>query len=87
MTSGGAAVPGEPAESGGSMYDRVGGRDWFVALVDRFYDRVAVDEVLQIHDKAEAMRQAARSYAQRCSWDAVFDRVVDAYPAARTQLL
>ena len=47
MTSGGAAVPGEPAESGGSMYDRVGGRDWFVALVDRFYDRVAVDEVLR----------------------------------------
>jgi hemoglobin len=29
------------------MYDRVGGRDWFVALVDRFYDRVADDEVLR----------------------------------------
>jgi hemoglobin len=29
------------------MYDRVGGRDWFVALVDRFYDRVVQDEVLR----------------------------------------
>ena len=30
-----------------SMYERVGGREWFVALVDRFYDRVAEDPVLR----------------------------------------
>ena len=30
-----------------SMYERVGGRDWFVALVDRFYDEVERDPVLQ----------------------------------------
>ncbi len=30
-----------------SMYERVGGRQWFVALVDRFYDRVADDPVLK----------------------------------------
>jgi phosphatidylinositol alpha 1,6-mannosyltransferase len=30
-----------------------------------------------------AMRQAARQYAMQCSWDAVFDRVVAAYPAKR----
>ncbi|MGO9341701.1 MAG: globin [Acidimicrobiales bacterium] len=29
------------------MYERVGGREWFVALVDRFYDRVAEDPVLR----------------------------------------
>ena len=30
-----------------SMFERVGGRDWFVALVDRFYDRVADEPVLR----------------------------------------
>ncbi len=29
------------------MYERVGGRDWFVALVDRFYDGVEEDPVLR----------------------------------------
>jgi hemoglobin len=38
-------TPG-PAAPGGTLYDRVG-RDWFVALVDRFYDRVAEDPVLR----------------------------------------
>jgi hypothetical protein len=47
----------------------------------------AIADVLGCSEGHAAMRQAARSYAQRCSWDAVFDRVVDAYPAARTQLL
>jgi glycosyltransferase involved in cell wall biosynthesis len=30
-----------------------------------------------------SMRVAAREYAKGCSWDAVFDRVVAAYPATR----
>jgi hemoglobin len=30
-----------------SMYERVGGHAWFEALVDRFYDAVAVDPVLR----------------------------------------
>jgi hemoglobin len=30
-----------------TLYQRVGGRDWFVALVDRFYARVADDPVLR----------------------------------------
>lgn len=29
------------------MHERVGGTDWFFALVDRFYDRVAEDPVLR----------------------------------------
>ncbi|MDA3038346.1 MAG: globin [Actinomycetota bacterium] len=29
-----------------SVYDSVGGLPWFVALVDRFYDAVAIDPVL-----------------------------------------
>jgi glycosyltransferase involved in cell wall biosynthesis len=31
-----------------------------------------------------AMRLSARTYAQRCSWDAVFDQVLAAYPTAPT---
>ena len=31
----------------GSLYDRVGGRDWFFSLVGRFYAAVAVDPVLR----------------------------------------
>jgi hemoglobin len=30
-----------------TMYERVGGRHWFVALVDRFYDAVAGDPLLR----------------------------------------
>lgn len=30
-----------------SLYEIVGGRQWFVDLVDRFYDAVDVDEVLR----------------------------------------
>ena len=30
-----------------TMFERVGGRPWFVALVDRFYDAVAQDPVLR----------------------------------------
>ena len=34
-------------EQATTLYDRVGGRPWFVALVDRFYDAVAEDPVLR----------------------------------------
>jgi hemoglobin len=32
---------------GSTLYERVGGRDWFVALVGRFYDAVSDDPVLR----------------------------------------
>jgi hemoglobin len=35
------------AEEQTTMYERVGGRFWFVALVDRFYDAVEQDPVLR----------------------------------------
>lgn len=39
---------GEPHPPGGdTLYDRVGGRAWFEALVTRFYDGVAHDRVLR----------------------------------------
>lgn len=43
-------MPGEPnaAEpAGDTLYERVGGEAWFVALVERFYDGVAGDPVLR----------------------------------------
>jgi hemoglobin len=42
--SAGEEVPGHLTRT--TMYQRAGGRDWFVALVDRFYDGVAQDPVL-----------------------------------------
>ena len=41
-----AAPQLDPAQVA-SMYERVGGRPWFVALVDRFYAAVEVDPVLR----------------------------------------
>jgi hemoglobin len=38
-------MAGEPTS--GSVYERLGGEPWFVALVDRFYDGVADDPVLR----------------------------------------
>ena len=43
-----------------------------------------IAEVLSDSTTHAAMRTAARAYAQRCSWDAVFDQVLAAYPAAST---
>jgi phosphatidylinositol alpha 1,6-mannosyltransferase len=39
-------------------------------------------DVLNHQANLLAMRAASRTYAQRCSWDAVFDKVLAAYPAA-----
>ena len=52
--------------------------------------RIAIDEdfaaaiadVLTNPIAHAAMRQTARNYAQHCSWDAVFDKVLAAYPPA-----
>ena len=44
----------------------------------------AIADVLANPTLHATMRQTARSYAQRCSWDAVFDQVLAAYPAAST---
>jgi len=46
----------------------------------------AIADVLRCSEGHAAMRHAARSYALRCSWDAVFDSVVYAYPVGPTQL-
>jgi phosphatidylinositol alpha 1,6-mannosyltransferase len=40
----------------------------------------AISDLLGDRERLWAMRRAARSYALTCSWDAVFERVVAAYP-------
>ena len=58
------------------------------ATASRTPGRIANDEdfattIADIFDHPEkliAMRAASRPYAQRCSWDAVFDQVLAAYP-------
>ena len=41
-------MPGaEPSTPSGSLFHRVGGDEWFVGLVDRFYDGVETDPVLR----------------------------------------
>jgi glycosyltransferase involved in cell wall biosynthesis len=39
-----------------------------------------IAELVGQPDVLDAMRSAARAYALTCSWDAIFDRVVEAYP-------
>jgi hypothetical protein len=42
----------------------------------------AIAETLADPARFAAMRSAARAHAMQCSWDAVFQRVVDAYSTA-----
>jgi glycosyltransferase involved in cell wall biosynthesis len=42
----------------------------------------AIAGMLAAPESFQAMRIASRSYAMQCSWDAVFERVVAAYPVA-----
>lgn len=65
----------------GEVYDTPTGR---IANDEDF--AAAIADVLGRSDGHAAMRQAARSYSQRCSWDAVFDSVVAAYPVGLTHL-
>jgi glycosyltransferase involved in cell wall biosynthesis len=41
----------------------------------------AIEETLARPERHQAMRLAARDYALQCSWDAVFERVIAAYPS------
>jgi phosphatidylinositol alpha 1,6-mannosyltransferase len=43
----------------------------------------AIEGILARPEKLAEMRSAARSYAMQCSWDAVFERVIAAYPVAK----
>jgi glycosyltransferase involved in cell wall biosynthesis len=65
------------SEVGGLPTGRIANDEDFAAIIA---------DVISHPEGHASMRQAARSYAQRCSWDAVFDRVVAAYPDASAHL-
>jgi glycosyltransferase involved in cell wall biosynthesis len=76
-----SGVPAIVTPDGGPAHIVRDGFTGCVATDDDFASAIAACVV-----DAEAfarMRLAAREYARGCSWDAVFDRVVAAYPAVR----
>ena len=73
-----SGVPAVVTPDGGPasiVQDGVTGR---VAKDEEFSAEIA--EMLALPESFRAMRVAARRYAMQCSWDAVFERVVAAYP-------
>jgi glycosyltransferase involved in cell wall biosynthesis len=76
-----SGVPAIVTPDGGPAHivrDTVTGR---IATDDGFAGAIA-DSVADA-DALAAMRSCARNHALHCSWDAVFQRVVAAYPASR----
>jgi glycosyltransferase involved in cell wall biosynthesis len=72
-----SGVPAIVTPDGGPKYIVQHGVTGFVADDDGFTP--AVEALLRDPQKLASMRRAAREYAETCSWDAVFDRVYDAY--------
>ena len=73
-----SGVPAIVTPDGGPAHivrDRVTGQ---IATDEAFADAIA--ETVQDAGQLACMREAARAYAMTCSWDAVFERVVAAYP-------
>jgi len=73
-----SGVPAIVTPDGGPAHivrDRVTGQ---IATDEAFTDAIA--ETAQDTGQLTRMREAARAYAMTCSWDAVFERVVAAYP-------
>jgi glycosyltransferase involved in cell wall biosynthesis len=73
-----SGVPAVVTPNGGPAHivqDGVTGR---VARDEEFASAIAV--LLGAPERLRAMRCASRQYALGCTWDAVFERVVAAYP-------
>ncbi|HEY4010700.1 MAG TPA: glycosyltransferase, partial [Acidobacteriaceae bacterium] len=76
-----SGVPAVVTPHGGPAHIVRDGATGRVACDEQFASAIA--GLLQPAQKLDAMRAAAREYALGCSWDAVFERVVAAYPVAR----
>jgi phosphatidylinositol alpha 1,6-mannosyltransferase len=72
-----SGVPAVVTQHGGPKYIVRDGETGFIAEDENF--AAAVESMIANPERHAAMRIAARRYAQECSWDAVFDRVYDAY--------
>ena len=75
-----SGVPAIVTPDGGPAHIVQDGVTGCVAEDDGFAAEIA--GLLRAPERLEAMREAARRYALSCSWDAVFERVLAAYPTA-----
>jgi glycosyltransferase involved in cell wall biosynthesis len=73
-----SGVPAVVTPDGGPAHIVRDGETGRIARDEEF--AAAIVELLASHERLQAMRLAARAYALGCSWDAVFERVVAAYP-------
>jgi glycosyltransferase involved in cell wall biosynthesis len=73
-----SGVPAIVTPDGGPAHIVQDGETGRIARDEEF--AAAIAETLRDAEQLASMRTAAREYALRCSWDAVFDRVVAAYP-------
>jgi glycosyltransferase involved in cell wall biosynthesis len=73
-----SGVPAIVTPDGGPAHIVCDGQTGRIAKDEEFASAVA--DLLASPERLHAMRSAARQYALGCSWDAVFERVVAAYP-------
>jgi len=76
-----SGVPAIVTPDGGPAHIVKNGETGRISSDDAFAEVIA--ETLAARESFAAMRVAARQYALQCSWDTVFDRVVEAYPLSR----
>jgi len=78
-----SGVPAVVTPDGGPKYIVRPGETGFIATDDDFTATIAT--ILRDPEELSRMRLAAREYALGCSWDAVFDRVYNAYAGILTE--
>ena len=73
-----SSVPAIVTPDGGPAHIVTDGTNGLIARDENFANAIA--GLLADPQRFAAMRDAARNHALQCSWDAVFTRVVEAYP-------
>lgn len=77
-----SGVPAVVTPNGGPAHIVRDGITGVVAKDEEFASSIA--RLLNSAEQLKSMRCAARSYALGCTWDAVFERVIAAYPGAHS---
>jgi glycosyltransferase involved in cell wall biosynthesis len=79
-----SGVPAIVTPHGGPAHIVQDGITGIVAKDEEFARGIA--EMLGSPERLQSMRCAARKYALGCTWDAVFDRMIAAYPVVHNQV-
>lgn len=75
-----SGVPAIVTPDGGPAHIVQDGTTGYIVPDDSF--AAAISDLARTPERLDHMRHAARAYALGCSWDAVFERVLAAYPVA-----